>query len=167
MSSNTHETDDIRIERIPAGYEGWEELLDLILRSFDYMNGAIDPPSSALHLTPASLREKAGGEVSFLAMDGSQKLIGCVFLAERESDFYLGKFAVDPGQQGRGVGRRLFDAAELYVRGAGKSAIELQTRIELTGNHQTFQRLGFHEVGQTAHQGYDRATSVTMRKELA
>ena len=167
MSSNTHETDDIRIERIPAGYEGWEELLDLILRSFDYMNGAIDPPSSALHLTPASLREKAGGEVSFLAMDGSQKLIGCVFLAERESDFYLGKFAVDPGQQGRGVGRRLFDAAELYVRGAGKSAIELQTRIELTGNHQTFQRLGFHEVGQTAHQGYDRATSVTMRKERA
>jgi GNAT superfamily N-acetyltransferase len=166
MSSNTLETDGIRIERIPAGYEGWEELLDLILRSFDYMTGVIDPPSSALHLTPASLREKAGGEVGFLAMGGSS-LIGCVFLPERESDFYLGKFAVDPGQQGRGVGRRLFDAAELYVRGAGKPVIELQTRIELTGNHQTFQRLGFHEVGQTAHQGYDRATSVTMRKELA
>ncbi len=166
MSSDTLVTDDIRIERIPAEYERWDELLDLILRSFAYMNGVIDPPSSALRLTPASLREKAGQEIGFLAADGG-KLIGCAFLAERESDFYLGKFVVAPEQQGRGVGRRLFEAAELYARKSGKPAIELQTRVELTANQQTFQRLGFREVKRTAHPGYARPTSVTMRKILS
>ena len=45
--------------------------------------------------------------------------------------------------------------------------MELQTRVELTGNQRAFRSLGFVETGRTAHQGYDRPTSVTMRKRLA
>ncbi|TIN07524.1 MAG: GNAT family N-acetyltransferase, partial [Mesorhizobium sp.] len=30
-----------------------------------------------------------------------------------------------------------------------------------------FARLGFHETARTAHSGYDRPTSITMRKVLS
>ncbi|TIX14256.1 MAG: GNAT family N-acetyltransferase, partial [Mesorhizobium sp.] len=39
-------------------------------------------------------------------------------------------------------------------------------RIELDGNHRAFVRLGFDETERTAHEGYDRPTSITMRKVL-
>ncbi|RUY90914.1 GNAT family N-acetyltransferase, partial [Mesorhizobium sp. M7A.F.Ca.CA.003.01.2.1] len=38
--------------------------------------------------------------------------------------------------------------------------------IELTANHAAFARLGFRETGRTAHDGYARPTSITMRKAL-
>ena len=50
---------------------------------------------------------------------------------------------------------------------AGKPMLELQTRIELTANQAAFRKLGFHETARTAHAGYDRPTSVTMRKVLS
>ena len=73
------------------------------------------------------------------------------------TDFYVGKLAVDPGCQGQGIGRRLMQAVEALARSRGKAAIELQTRIELTGNHAAFARLGFHETDRTAHDGYSQA----------
>ncbi|MGO8077795.1 GNAT family N-acetyltransferase, partial [Rhizobium leguminosarum] len=48
----------------------WDELLALILSAFAYMNGRIDPPSSALKLTTESLAEKAGTEIGHVAIDG-------------------------------------------------------------------------------------------------
>jgi GNAT superfamily N-acetyltransferase len=157
---------DIMIDRIANDFDRWDELLELILRAFAYMDGVIDPPSSALRLTAGSLREKARQETGFLATDGTA-LRGCLFITERAGDFYLGKLAVDPDSQGLGIGRRLLEATEYHARRSGKPAIELQTRIELLANHATFQRLGFNEVARTAHDGYDRPTSVTMRKVLS
>jgi hypothetical protein len=58
-------------------------------------------------------------------------------------------------------------AVEQLAREGGKDAIELQTRIELTANHAAFARLGFRETERTAHPGYDRPTSITMRKALS
>jgi ribosomal protein S18 acetylase RimI-like enzyme len=150
---------------LPQDFDHWEELLDLILSSFRYMIGVIDPPSSAFRLTAESLRDKAAGEAVFLALlDG--RMAGCVFLAEKKDHFYLGKLAIDPACQGQGIGRRLVEAAESHARAAGKPVIELQVRVELTGNQATFRRLGFRETDRTAHAGFDRATSITMRKDL-
>ncbi|TIU28472.1 MAG: GNAT family N-acetyltransferase, partial [Mesorhizobium sp.] len=67
----------------------------------------------------------------------------------------------------RGIGGRLMQAVEDLARRRGKQTIELQTRIELTENHAAFARLGFRETGRTAHEGYDRPTSITMRKVLS
>lgn len=142
------------------------DLLALILRSFAYMDGRIDPPSSAHRLTPEALRDKCAEETAIVAIAGDL-LAGCVFLAEKSDHFYLGKLAIDPARQGKGIARLLVREAEAIALAAGKPIIELQARIELSDNHAVFSRLGFREVARTAHPGFDRPTSITMRKVLA
>ena len=60
------------------------------------MNGRIDPPSSAMLLSPEGLRQKCVTETVFLAFLG-KRLAGCAFLAIRPDHAYLGKLAVTPG----------------------------------------------------------------------
>jgi GNAT superfamily N-acetyltransferase len=157
---------DVTVSPLPPDFQDWQNLLALIRCAFAYMDGVIEPPSSAHLLTPDLLRDKALVETIFVAFWG-ERLVGCVALDDRGDRLYLGKLAVEPGLQGRGIGRLLVDAAEQFARAEGKPAIELQTRVELTGNHKAFARLGFVETGRTAHAGYDRPTSITMRKLLA
>lgn len=142
------------------------ELHTLIRQSFAYMDGVIDPPSSAHLLTIEALRAKCATEHAIVALD-DQTISGCVFLAEKADHFYLGKLAIHPEKQGQGIGRHLMMEAEAIARSSEKPVIELQVRIELTANHAVFTRLGFVESGRTAHQGYTRPTSITMRKVLA
>ncbi|SLN34598.1 hypothetical protein ROH8110_01726 [Roseovarius halotolerans] len=49
----------------------------------------------------------------------------------------------------------------------GLSGLELETRIELTENHETFRRLGFVKSGEGAHKGFERSTYIIMRKNIA
>jgi predicted N-acetyltransferase YhbS len=156
----------VEIEKIGPAFVRWQELLDLILDSFAYMGGIIDPPSSARGLTVAKLAEKAASEIGFVA-NSDGRLVGCVFIAEKPDHFYLGKLAVAADLQGAGIGKKLLRAAEVFAKDHGKPVIELQTRVELTGNHAAFARLGFRETGRTAHPGFNRPTSVTMRKVLS
>ena len=160
------QTVGISIIGLPADFDRWDDLLALIRRAFAYMDGVIDPPSSAHLLSADSLAEKAKREAGFVAVENG-RIVGCVFALERARDFYVGKLAVEPVLQGQGVGTRLMQAVEDLARARGKDAIELQTRIELTANHAAFARLGFRETGRTAHAGYDRPTSITMRKVLS
>jgi GNAT superfamily N-acetyltransferase len=155
----------ISIERLPAGFCRWDSLLELINEAFAYMDRVIDPPSSAKLLTPQGLAEKAGQETCFIATtDG--RLVGCIFAHERDDRVYVGKLAVATSYQKRAIGRALLQAAENHARSVGKPMLELQTRVELTGNHAAFERLGFRETERTAHAGYDRPTSLTLRKRL-
>ena len=71
-----------------------------------------------------------------------------------------------PDRQGPGLGRRLTELAETRARALGLPALELQARIEMVEIHAFNRRLGFVRTGETAHPGYDRPTSVTMRKRL-
>lgn len=156
----------IAVTPLEPGFDRWADLLALIRRSFAYMDGVIDPPSSVHRLTPALLAEKAAEETAFVARDGG-RVVGCVFLADRGDTIYVGKLAVEPGLQGKGVGRALMTAAEEHARALGRAALELQVRIELTGNQAAFARLGFRETAKMAHAGFDRPTQITMRKDLA
>jgi GNAT superfamily N-acetyltransferase len=70
---------------------------------------------------------------------------------------------VRPALQGRGIGRLLVEAARVEARRRGLAWLELQTRIELVENHAAFARMGFARTGETAHPGFARPTSVTMR----
>lgn len=156
----------IEILRIDAGFDRCEELLDVILAAFAYMDERIDPPSSAHRLTPASLRQKATQEMAFAAIEYG-RLIGCVFLKPEEAALYIGKLAVHPSAQGKGIGRLLLERAEATARELGLSSLRLETRVELTENHRLFAAWGFGKTAENRHAGYDRTTSIEMRKLLA
>ena len=156
---------EILIERPGADFDRWTDLLDLIKNAFTYMDSVIDPPSSATLLTTESLIAKAHSETCFLAFDGD-RIVGCIYIAERSDCLYVGKLAVAEVMQGRGLGKALMRKAEILTLQCGKPALELQTRVELAANQAAFVRLGFRETVRTAHAGYTRPTSITMRKVL-
>ena len=146
-------------------WQDWDEILALIHRAFAFMEGRIDPPSSLHRLDTKSLADKAKAEICFLAHDG-YRMTGCVFCMPARDHLYVGKLAVDPGHQGKGIGRALMDRVAEEARLLGLAALELETRIELVENHAKFAAMGFRKTGENAHPGFNRATSITMRKPL-
>ncbi|WP_064693328.1 GNAT family N-acetyltransferase [Rhizobium aegyptiacum] len=156
----------MKIIRLDQTFTRWDELLALILAAFASMNGRIDPPSSALSLTTQSLAEKAEAEIAHVAIDG-EKLAGCVFLRPEPDCLYIGKLAVLPHVQGKGLGKRLLAIAEETAAGLGLPALRLETRIELTDNHAVFAAWGFFRTAEKAHPGFVRTTFIEMQKVLA
>lgn len=151
--------------RLDPGFDRHDELLALILAAFAYMDGRIDPPSSAHALTVDSLRRKTSDEIAFGAIEGSE-LRGCVFLKPEPNCLYVGKLAVAPASQGKGIGRHLIGIAEEKARSLSLPALRLQTRIELTENHKIFAAWGFVEAGRSSHPGFAGPTSIEMRKVI-
>lgn len=149
----------------PADFSDWTGLHELLRDCFAFMAGRIDPPSSFTRMTPESLREKANEEILIVVLSAGD-LVACGYLRETAETIYLGKLAVRAGYRRQGILRAIMKLAEEIARNRGKSALELQTRIELVENHETFKALGFVRTGETAHAGYDRPTSITMMKFL-
>ena len=143
----------------------WQAVLGLILGAFAYMDGVIDPPSSAKRLTVESLRQKAEQEHALVLFDGEIP-VACIFCDPRADCLYVGKLAVSDEWRGKGLGKQLIGEAEALALQLGYSELELQSRVELTANHRFFEALGFVKTGETAHAGYDRPTSITMRKQI-
>jgi len=154
------------IRRIDRDFGRWQALLALILDAFAYMAARIDPPSSALRLTADAIAEEVERGIVFVA-EADGELVGSLFCQGQGDALYLGKLAVRPDRQGQGIGRSLVRAAEAEARRRGLAALELQTRIELTENHAAFAAMGFVKTGESAHPGYDRPTSITMRRAIS
>lgn len=155
----------IHIAPAPGNFSDWAALLRLVKEAFAFMDGRIDPPSSVHELTLRSIAIKAQEEALILATDESG-LVGCVFARPRGDSLYVGKLAVRADRQGKGIGRRLMDAVGNHARDAGLGNLELDTRIELVENHRAFAAMGFVKIADRAHEGYDRPTFITMRKNL-
>ncbi len=151
---------------IDEKFEDWDGLLALILDSFAYMHPRIDPPSSALRLTPQSLKEKAKVEKAYAAIDNG-RLLGCIFCKPEPLDcLYISKLAVAPEEQGKGVGRLMLQAAIDYAADCGLPCLRLETRIELKENHRAFARWGFVRTLEASHPGFTHPTFIEMRKAL-
>jgi GNAT superfamily N-acetyltransferase len=155
----------VEVAQADPTFAQWPKLLALLHAAFAYQTPRIDPPSSLYKLDARSLAEKAKEEALFLAMENGE-LIGCAFAKVKAECVYVGKFAVWPDRQGHGIGRLLMQAVERFAREAGKPVMELDTRIELVENHQTFAAFGFVKTAEQAHAGYARATFITMQKPL-
>ena len=158
----------IEILRIDDRFTRHSELLALIQAAFAFMDGVIDPPSSAHRLTVESLAQKACDEIGLIATDSEADaaLIGCAFLRPEPDALYIGKLAIAPQAQGRGIGRALLSQTEAIARENGLRRLRLETRIELVRNHQVFSAWGFARTAENSHAGYDRITSVEMTKTL-
>lgn len=155
----------IEIVRLSEDHDRLEELLALIMSSFAYMNGVIDPPSSAHGLTTETLAEKIKAEIAFVTVE-NETLLGCVFCRPEPNSLYIGKLAVAPAAQGRGVGFALYQRAEETARKLGLTALRLETRVELVDNHRRFASWGFVRSAENAHPGFTRTTSIEMTKHL-
>jgi N-acetylglutamate synthase-like GNAT family acetyltransferase len=143
-------------------FSDWDRVRLLILDAFAYMGPRIDPPSSALRLTPELVQAHAESGALLLAHRAGD-LVGCVFAHPKNDALYISKLAVSPPLQHAGIGRKLVEAARDEARVRGIGVLELETRIELTENHAAFARMGFVKTAETSHAGFDRTTSIVMR----
>lgn len=156
----------VDVMQAPPQFTGWDELLALLHAAFAYQHERIDPPSSLHELDADAIARKARDERLFLAVDDGE-LVGCIFARPQPGSLYIGKFAVRPDRQGRGIGRQLMHAVETFARHAGYATLELNTRIELAENHASFAAMGFAKTAEHAHPGHARTTFITMTKSLA
>ena len=65
-----------------------------------------------------------GGE--FLLAEEVGKVRGCVFVKAKADVGYFGMLSVEPGWQGKGLGRFLVDAAESRLREVGCRTVEIE-----------------------------------------
>ncbi len=141
----------------------WPALLHLIQTEFASMEGRIDPPSSMLRLTADDIaRQAASGEVWGIGLPPD----ACMFLTPKPDALYIGKLAVAAAHRGKGLARRLIDTAACRAQALGLPVLELQVRVELVENQRAFAAMGFTETERTAHAGFDRPTSITMRRTI-
>ena len=141
----------------------WPALLALIRAEFAYMDGRIDPPSSMHRLTPDSLASQSRNAEIWAIGDPP---VACVVLTPKPRALYVGKLAVAASHRRQGLARRLVVLAENRAKALQKAFLELEVRVELVENQRAFIALGFIEAARTAHTGYDRPTSVTMRRAV-
>lgn len=145
--------------------EDWAAIHKLVADAFADMDGRIDPPSSIHRWSPDVFATEALCGAVYLAEDDGA-LIGAGFGKIAGDAYYVGKVAVSPDARDKGVAKAIIAMAEEDAKLLGLATLELECRIELTENHQTFAALGFSKTGETAHAGYDRPTSITMRKPV-
>lgn len=163
-----HIADGLPVQRMPRRLSPEEDMgpvLALVQRTFAFMDSKINPPSSMHRLTPEAVAAQAReGEVWVLEDLGTP--LACVFLTPMEDRLYLGKLAVDEACRGQGLARQLVEHAVTRARALGFDLLELQVRVELTANQRAFTAMGFEKTGETAHEGFDRPTSLTFARRV-
>jgi GNAT superfamily N-acetyltransferase len=131
--------------------------------------GVLDPPSGAVAETEADVKAdlaQGGGAVARPGGDSGAP-VGCLrWRLDDDGTFSVRRLAVDPGWQHRGVGRALMAWADDEARARGSTALSVGVRVALPGNLAFFRDLGFAVVGEHSHDGYARATWLSLRKDL-
>jgi ribosomal protein S18 acetylase RimI-like enzyme len=117
-----------------ASKQGWTteaDLLDGTRTDVDGVKELINAPDTKL------LKFVAGG-----------RILGCVELRNDNKRLYLGMLTVDPSLQGKGIGKKLLEYAELEAARSGCSAVYMTVitdRVELIG---WYKRHGYTDTGE-------------------
>lgn len=91
-------------------------------------------------------------------------LTAVLTLYPRDDHMYVENIAVDPGAQGRGLGRALMEFAEQEAARRRLSRMALVTHEVMTENQAIYARLGYVEIERRTEDGYRR---IYMEKPLA
>src|SRR5215469_10509145 len=99
---------------------------------------------------------------------GTTWVTGCpltdvLTLYPRDEHMYVENIAVDPGAQGRGLGRALMEFAEREAARRRLSRMALVTHEAMTENQAIYARLGYVEIERRSEDGYRR---IYMEKPL-
>jgi GNAT superfamily N-acetyltransferase len=97
-----------------------------------------------------------GGQI-FFALDGDTPAGTVAAIRVSPTTFELGKMAVSPSHQGRGLGERLGRTAVDFARTAGAELIFLETNTSLANAIRLYERLGFIHATRPAPSEYERA----------
>ena len=85
---------------------------------------------------------------TFFVVDGdANTLASCMYLEQRSDRLYLGMLAVNPAEQGRGVGRQMMAAAERQAVSLGCNAIDIRIVNRRTELPPFYRALGFVDNG--------------------
>lgn len=90
-------------------------------------------------------------EQCILVLEQAGELLASVHVKEVDGACYLGMFAVKPGAQGGGIGRRMVQAAEaLAVREFGATQMRMYVISVRASLIAWYERLGYRHTGETA-----------------
>ena len=137
----------------------------VIRASFGEYRGVVQPPSGALALDPAAVRElmASGG---FLVCESEGRIVASVYHQTRADHVYLGRLAVLPAFRGRGLGARLVAEVEALAAAAGRDRVRLGVRLALPRNRAFFEALGYRRVGRGSHAGMTAPTFDWLEKRI-
>ena len=82
-----------------------------------------------------------------VAEDAMGKLTAAVYVEVNGERCYFGMLAVNPAQQGQGLGRRMIDAAENYFRAAGCRWVDIKVLSLRKGLPEYYRQFGYVETG--------------------
>lgn len=81
----------------------------------------------------------------YVALDG-ERIVGAARTKPQEKDLYINQIAVDPAQQGSGVGSWLLQRIDEVARARGLGGLSLETAEMAVANIRLYQRHGFEIV---------------------
>jgi N-acetylglutamate synthase-like GNAT family acetyltransferase len=97
-------------------------------------------------------------------LEDDEAVIGVLELAPKDDHLWIENVAIAPGQQGRGLGRRLLAHAEDEAGRVGFTECGLMTNELYTANIAMYSRYGYRETHREPYRGTDL---IHFRKTLA
>jgi len=131
---------------------------------------------------PMSLEELADYAAhgrGWVAVDGEDRPVGYVIVAEVDGNTHVEQMSVRPDRQRSGIGRALLDQVCSWALAGGRPAVTLTTFADVPWNRPVYERFGFRVIpdhalrrglravrAAEADRGLDPASRVCMRLEL-
>ena len=137
----------------------------LTLQRAAFVNEALiygDPDMPPLTQTLEELQAELRENLGCVALDGP-RIVGAVRARHDGELLLIGRIAIAPDQQGRGVGTKLLAAVERRGRDAGARTAELFTGSLSEANLRLYEREGYTESERVPGDGSDQ---VFLRKPL-
>lgn len=99
-------------------------------------------------LSRATLERLCGESTCFLVAERDGRCLGYVEARLSRPGAHIGRLAVDPAEQGRGIGAALLAAALAQLWALGVGHVTLNTQAENRASRRLYARFGFRPVGR-------------------